>query len=449
MLYEAEKGDISILVAGDAMITKRMSPFREDSFLKLVEVIRGADLSVVNAEMLFHNFEMSWQGKDSISYQVSDPANLNELKWMGFDVVTTANNHAFDYSEAGLLATLRNMKEHNIPQAGGGVDLDHARAPYYMDTARGRVAVMSATTTYSEQSPARQGRHDFAGKPGINAVRHSVTHHVKQDHFNALGELKDLLGISLREEASRKFQPQVSHPANNDTDLSFLGGSFHLDDRYEITTHINQEDMRGVSNWIRGAGKQADWLVYGVHCHESGNYGEYHGGHRISPATHLIEFAHQAIDQGCDVFFAHGPHMLRGIEIYKGKPIFYSLGNFIFQNEAVQWIPEPGYSGQSLDSDATPGDWGHERSGGGVYGFASDIVHYRSAVCTANFSDGKLREIRIYPIDMGFQKVLAQRGRPVLAEGESAQWSLEVLKESSKPFGTEIKIDGDVGIISL
>ena len=112
MLYEAEKGDISILVAGDAMITKRMSPFREPSFLKLVEVIRGADLSVVNAEMLFHNFEMSWQGKDSISYQVSDPANLKELKWMGFDVVTTANNHAFDYSEEGLLATLRNMKEH-------------------------------------------------------------------------------------------------------------------------------------------------------------------------------------------------------------------------------------------------------------------------------------------------------------------------------------------------
>ena len=56
MLYEAEKGDISVLVAGDAMITKRMSTFREPSFLKLVDVIRAADVSVVNAEMLFHNF---------------------------------------------------------------------------------------------------------------------------------------------------------------------------------------------------------------------------------------------------------------------------------------------------------------------------------------------------------------------------------------------------------
>tara|TARA_Y100000590_G_C15612404_1_gene974355 strand:- start:40 stop:1389 length:1350 start_codon:yes stop_codon:yes gene_type:complete len=449
MLYEAEKGDISVLVAGDAMITKRMSTFREPSFLKLVDVIRAADVSVVNAEMLFHNFEMSWQGKDSISYQVSDPANLRELTWMGFDVVTTANNHAYDYSEAGLLATLQNMKEHNIPQAGGGMDLDHARAPYYLDTGAGRVAVMSATTTYSEQSPARQGRHDFPGKPGINAVRHGVTHHIKKDHFNSLLELKDLLGISLKEEAGRKFQPQVSHPLNNDTDLNFLGTSFHLGDAYDVTTHINQEDMTGIKNWIRGAGKQSDWVVYGVHCHESGNYGEYHGGHRISPPDHLIEFAHQAIDEGCDVFFAHGPHALRGIEIYKGKPIFYSLGNFIFQNEAVQWVPEPAYSGQSLGLDATPGDWGHERSGGGKYGFAGDLVHYRSAVCTADFSGGKLKEIKIYPIDMGFQKVIAQRGRPVLAEGESAQWSLERLKEASKVFGTEIKIEGDVGYIRL
>ena len=50
---------------------------------------------------------------------------------------------------------------------------------------------------------------------------------------------------------------------------------------------------------------------------------------------------------------------------------------------------------------------------------------------------------------MGFQKVIAQRGRPVLAEGESAQWSLERLKEASKVFGTEIKIEGDVGFVKL
>ncbi len=45
------------------------------------------------------------------------------------------------------------------------------------------------------------------------------------------------------------------------------------------------------------------------------------------------------IDAGADVFVGHGPHVLRGIEIYKGKPIFYSLSNFIFQNETVLRMP--------------------------------------------------------------------------------------------------------------
>ena len=59
--------------------------------------------------------------------------------------------------------------------------------------------------------------------------------------------------------------------------------------------------------------------------------------------TLYIEAAHWAIDQGADLFAGHGPHFLRGIEIYKNRPIFYSLGNFIFQNGTWNYsgiIPE-------------------------------------------------------------------------------------------------------------
>ncbi len=48
MIYDAERGDISIAVGGDAMITRRMSPFKEDGFLKLTELLRADDVSVVN-----------------------------------------------------------------------------------------------------------------------------------------------------------------------------------------------------------------------------------------------------------------------------------------------------------------------------------------------------------------------------------------------------------------
>ena len=52
-----------------------------------------------------------------------------------------------------------------------------------------------------------------------------------------------------------------------------------------------------------------------------------------SPPDFLVQFAHWSIDQGCDLTAGHGPHYVH--EIYKGRPIFYSLGNFIFQNETV------------------------------------------------------------------------------------------------------------------
>ena len=116
MTYDAERGDISIAVGGDAMITRRMRPFREEGFVKLTELLRAADVSVVNLEMLFHDYESTWNWS-SATYTRSDPHNLDELKWMGIDAVTTANNHSFDFSEGGFLTTLNP----NPPKEGVGL----------------------------------------------------------------------------------------------------------------------------------------------------------------------------------------------------------------------------------------------------------------------------------------------------------------------------------------
>ena len=53
MLYESEQGNISIALAGDAMITRQMRPFREENFLKMQSLLQNADASIVNLEMLF------------------------------------------------------------------------------------------------------------------------------------------------------------------------------------------------------------------------------------------------------------------------------------------------------------------------------------------------------------------------------------------------------------
>jgi len=58
----------------------------------------------------------------------------------------------------------------------------------------------------------------------------------------------------------------------------------------------------------------------------------------------VVTYAHAAIDAGADIFIVHGPHNIRGIEIYKGKPIIYSLGNFIFDGEAgIPYAPSEIY----------------------------------------------------------------------------------------------------------
>ena len=78
-------------------------------------------------------------------------------------------------------------------------------------------------------------------------------------------------------------------------------------------------------------------------------------------ADFIIPMARRWIDAGADAFVGHGPHTLRAIEIYKGKPIFYSLGNFFFTYSTIQKygsevyealnLPESGHAGQRQRGD--------------------------------------------------------------------------------------------------
>jgi poly-gamma-glutamate synthesis protein (capsule biosynthesis protein) len=369
---------------------------------------------------------------------------------MGIDAVSTANNHAFDFSEEGFLTTLKHLDDLGLPHAGGGKDLDHARAPAYVDSPRGRVAVMSAASTFSEISRAGMGRPDFPGRPGINALRHNKVHYVTPEVFEALQKANRELGYEEHEEAAAQFGfSGPAEPLDKRTAVRFLGNEFRLAEANALQTSVNKEDLEGIGNWMRGAKKQADWLVYGMHCHESGASGAFHGGSRPSPPDFLVEFAHWTIDQGCDLFAGHGPHYLRGIEIYQGKPIFYSLGNFIFQNESVAWVPPEGYRRFGLGYDQTPGDFFEARSDTGKRGFPADPVFWQSVVGVCHYEAKALKEVRLYPIDMGFGRPIPQRGRPLLAQGQVAHDILMWLQHVSEPFGTKISIEGEIGIIRL
>src|SRR4029450_8421051 len=99
-MYEGESGDISIAVVGDAMLSRRLSVFREPEFLGLVDVLRGTDATLANLEFLFHDYESPWEWTGG-TYTRSDPKNLAELKWVGIDGGFTPNNHSFDFWGGG------------------------------------------------------------------------------------------------------------------------------------------------------------------------------------------------------------------------------------------------------------------------------------------------------------------------------------------------------------
>jgi poly-gamma-glutamate synthesis protein (capsule biosynthesis protein) len=203
---------------------------------------------------------------------------------------------------------------------------------------------------------------------------------------------------------------------------------------------------------LREARRQSDWLVVSVHCHEFGGASLLTAARRADleeTAAFVTRFAHQAIDAGADIFVGHGSHFPMGIEIYKGKPIFYSVGNFIFQNETVGFFPADAYERFDLDLRATPSDFLDARTAGGKKGHPAEPAYWENMFAICEFCSGKLKAIKIYPIDQGFGRPRPQRGRPVLAEGEVAARVLERVIRLSQRYDTKIVVRDGVGIIEV
>ena len=175
----------------------------------------------------------------------------------------------------------------------------------------------------------------------------------------------------------------------------------------------------------------SDVVLVSLHAHEQGESKEI-------PAEFLPVFAREMIDQGADLVAMHGPHLLRGMEIYKGKPIFYSLGNFIGQNELVPKMPADAYERFRADPDLTPGQVYQKRTNNDQGGFPSDRRYWEWVLPELTFAEGKLAGIELIPISLGWTEARHKRGRPRLAEGEEGRKILDRFAALSKPFGTTI-----------
>jgi hypothetical protein len=146
-------------------------------------------------------------------------------------------------------------------------------------------------------------------------------------------------------------------------------------------------------------------------------------------------------------FACHGPHILMGIAIYRGKPISYSLGNLILQNDTLRHVPAYPFDRCGLDPRSTPSDFFDHRSAGRTKGHPASPEFWQLMAVICRYEKKQLEEVAIYPVEMGYGRPRWQRGRPVLADAEQVGIILDCVARLSEPCGTRIEKRDGYGIV--
>ena len=199
--------DVSLLLAGDALITRVWSEVGDVAFLGLIDAIRAANVSVANLETVIHEFKGHAQANAGGVYLASPPQIAAELKWAGFDMLAHANNHAFDYGAVGVLETIQHVEGQGLIIAGSGRDLQQARAPRYVHCKGSTVALVAMASDFVQYGRASYSRPEVPGRPGVNPLATR-----RQQRLMRLGLGADLgnLVFAILRRACRKFKfPQT------------------------------------------------------------------------------------------------------------------------------------------------------------------------------------------------------------------------------------------------
>ena len=422
--------EISFALTGDSIITRKLSVYEEPAFMRVVNLIRNADVAFTNLEMLFHDYEPYAMSASGGTYMRAEPALVKDLVWAGFDMVARANNHTGDYGVLGMDLTTKYVAEAGLTQAGVGQSLAEAREARFLETPKGRVALISVASTFPDHSRAGRTRGDMPARPGLNPLRFDTVTTVTAERLATLRQ--------IAAEINGRPAPDGPLPAS----LNFFGRRFTAGVAPGVTTVPRDEDLNEIAAVVRSASGLADYTIVTIHAHEGGR-------DRLVPADFLVTFARAMIDAGADMFVGHGPHVLRGVEIYKSKPILYSLGDFIFQNETLLRLPSENYESYALAADKHVNDFNDARYNFDKSGFPADRLIWEAVVAVPRFRGKQLTELALHPITLGYSQPRSVRGRPMFAEGELGQKILGDIIKLSGEMGTKVSVKDGVGYVEL
>jgi poly-gamma-glutamate synthesis protein (capsule biosynthesis protein) len=424
------KGTFVIATVGDLLIQE---PIGQTIDTKIQDLLRGADTTIGNMEAKIIDrrrysggFRGNWSPKETAV----------DIKNLGFDVLTGANNHTFDMGEQGLQSTIDLLDAQGIPLAGVGPNLSIARMPVFHYTPKGRVGMVGAyaVAAGNGQGPASDREGVLGGAMGYNPLRLTTWSVVTPEQLASLKSIQDMI-------VSHRNDPDVARAINLPKDAPgrvtifdagryMTGGkpgSYH----YEL----NKSDEEGNIVAIRNTKEYADFAIFTMHVHQNRYaYQAYSNDHY--PPDYLQDFARKLVDNGADMYVGHGNHTIQGIEIYKGRPIFYNLGNFAVHEILPESADKPPGK-TAVEADELSTDW------------LQQPENLKALVATTRYQDGKLVEIRLQPVDLGVGK-----NRPwsqmSIARVPSPALAAEILAEVQKysePYGTRIAIENGVGVI--
>ncbi|NKB59551.1 MAG: CapA family protein [Alphaproteobacteria bacterium] len=258
---------------------------------------------------------------------IATPDRASLLRTAGFNVMSLANNHAVDASHDGLTETVRTLADMDISTVGAGENIAAARKPAFIHAAGRKVGFLAFASVFPAGYEAR------ATVPGIAAMR-AHTHYF------------------IHPEAFGRVEPGADP---------------------SVHTFPFREDLAALEGLITSAGAECDTLAV-----------SFHWGKSIRPAELMdyeFSYGRAAIDFGADIILGHHHHLLRAVEVYKGKPIFYGLSHFAFDMAGLEQALGP----QRIETLKKSGDYAiYPRAGYPLLPFHPDARMTAIAVCVFN-----------------------------------------------------------------
>jgi poly-gamma-glutamate capsule biosynthesis protein CapA/YwtB (metallophosphatase superfamily) len=395
---------------GDLIISRPLSQYaaRMPDFSSVLEILRSTDAVYGNLETTifdarhFTGAPYSWDGDWTNS---SEPAVAQDLKTMGFSIVSRANNHSLDWGLEGMRETSRHLEEAGLAYAGVGENRGLARAPHYVETVRARVALVSVASTFRPTTDALPPHGDAPGRPGLSAL------HVTRTIV--------LPAAAIAKLAEADCETHRRHCGETPAQMELFDTKYRRGEAFAYDYRMDPEDLAEIQMSIRAARENADLVIVSIHSHECSSGCDDEQKPR-GPGNFLKQFAHEAIDSGADIFVATGNHNLNAMELYDSpargvRPIFYGLGNF-FWSDVQEPLPHDLYQG---NRELLEKAWQHpERATDydltaplNAASFAHDFT-FRSVIAVSRFAGSELAELVLYPVEEGYGERLTRSGIP-------------------------------------